>query len=134
MVDGKMQTGKSAEGTVAGPMPRRALDWTMRVWRPAGTMLAVALALLLTWHVVNGKNGLNAWHDKRTEDHRLQREIKDLGQENARLRERIERLTSDPEAVGMLAREKLHYVKSNEVIATLPPEPKAPAQAAPAGK
>ena len=129
-----MQAGKSAAGTVAGPMPRRALDWTMRVWRPAGTVLAVALALLLTWHVINGKNGLNAWHNKRTEDHRLQREIKDLEQENARLRERIQRLTSDPEAVGMLAREKLHYVKSNEVIATLPPQEKTPAQPAPAGK
>ncbi|MGA3071393.1 MAG: septum formation initiator family protein [Terracidiphilus sp.] len=134
MADGKMQAGTSAAGTVASPMPRRALDWTMRVWRPAGTVLAVALALLLTWHVINGKNGLNAWHDKRAEDHRLQREIKDLEQENARLRERIQRLTSDPEAVGMLAREKLHYVKSNEVIATLPPQEKTPAQPAPAGK
>ena len=134
MTGGKMQAEMNAAGMVTGPMPRRALDWTMRVWRPAGTVLAVALALLLTWHVINGKNGLNAWHDKRAEDHRLQREIKDLEQENARLRERIQRLTSDPEAVGMLAREKLHYVKSNEVIATLPPQEKTPAQPAPAGK
>jgi cell division protein FtsB len=134
MADGKMQVEKNAAGTVAGPMPRRALDWTMRVWRPAGTVVAVALALLLTWHVINGKNGLTAWHNQRSEDHRLQREIKDLEQENAALRERIERLKSDPEAVGMLAREKLHYVKSNEVIVTLPPGPQTQTQPAGAGK
>ena len=40
MVDGKMQAEKIPAGSGAGPMPRRALDWTMRVWRPAGTVLA----------------------------------------------------------------------------------------------
>jgi cell division protein FtsB len=134
MRDAKMQTEENAAGTVAGPMPRRALDWTMRVWRPAGTVVAVALALLLTWHVIDGKNGLSAWHNKRAEDHRLQREINDLERENASLRERIERLKSNPEAVGMLAREKLHYAKPNEVIVTLPPDPQTPAQPAAAGK
>jgi cell division protein FtsB len=134
MTGGKMQAEMNAAGMVTGPMPRRALDWTMRVWRPAGTVVAVALALLLTWHVINGKNGLNAWHNQRAEDHRLQREIEDLQQQNARLRERIERLKSDPEAVGMLAREKLHYAKPNEVIVTLSPEPQTPAQPGTAGK
>jgi cell division protein FtsB len=134
MAGGKMQREKNAAGMAAGPMPRRALDWTMRVWRPAGTVLAVALALLLTWHVINGKNGLTAWHNQRAEDHRLQREIEDLQQQNARLRERIERLKSDPEAVGMLAREKLHYAKPNEVIVTLPPEPPTQTQPGGAGK
>jgi len=134
MAGGKIQAERDAAGTVGGPMPRQALDWTMRVWRPAGTVVAVALALLLTWHAINGKNGLNAWHNQRAEDHRLQREIKDLQEQNARLRERIERLKSDPEAVGMLAREKLHYAKPNEVIVTLPPEQQTPAPPAAAGK
>ena len=134
MRDGKMQAGNGTAEMDDGPMPKRALDWTMRIWRPAGTVVAVGLALLLTWHVINGKNGLNAWHNKRAEDHRLQWEIKDLGHENARLRDRIERLRSDPEAVGMLAREKLHYVKSNEVIATLAPQEQTQAQPAGAGK
>lgn len=134
MVDTKMQDDKSAAETVADPMPRRALDWTMRVWRPAGTVVAVGLALLLTWHVINGKNGLTAWHNQRTEDRRLQREIKNLEQENAALRERIERLKSDPEAVAMLAREKLHYAKPNEVIVPLPPQEQEPAQPAATGK
>jgi hypothetical protein len=57
----------------SAPIPRRAIDWTLRVWRPAGTAVAIALALLLTWHVVNGKNGLTVWHKKRAEDQQLRR-------------------------------------------------------------
>ena len=129
-----MQAEKSAAGTAAGPMPKRALDWTLRVWRPAGTVVAVGLALLLTWHVINGPHGLSVWQQKRVEDRQLQREIKDLDGENARLRDRIERLKSDPEAMGILAREKLHYAKPNEIIVTLPSEPQGQTQTGGAGK
>ncbi len=83
-------------------------------------MVAVALALLLVWHVINGKNGLSVWQQKRAEDRQLRKEIDDLKQENARLRDRIERLKSDPDAIGQVAREQLHYAKPNEVIVTLP--------------
>ena len=134
MWDGKMQAERKTDGTVAGPMPKRALDWTLRVWRPAGTVVAVGLALLLTWHVINGKHGLTVWQQKRAEDRQLQREIKDIEQENAGLKERIERLKSDPEAMGILAREKLHYAKPNEVIVTMPAEPQVQAQPTGAGK
>ena len=129
-----MQAEKSAAGTVAGPMPKRALDWTLRVWRPAGTVVAVGLALLLTWHVINGQHGLSVWQQKRAEDRQLQREIKDLDGENAGLRERIDRLKSDPEAMGILAREKLHYAKPNEIIVTLPAEEQGQTQTGGAGK
>jgi len=50
----------------------------------------------------------------------LQREIKDLDQENTRLRDHIARLKSDPDAIEHEAREKLHYAKAGEVIYTLP--------------
>jgi cell division protein FtsB len=115
-------------------MPKRALDWTLRVWRPAGTVVAVGLALLLTWHVINGENGLTVWHKKRAEDQQLRREIQDLERENARLRDRIEHLKSDPEAIEHEAREKLHYAKPGEVIYALPAEPQTQAQPAGAGK
>jgi cell division protein FtsB len=134
MWDGEMQAEGTGADTVAGPMPKRALDWGLRVWRPAGTVVAVGLALLLTWHVINGKHGLTVWQQKRAEDRQLQREIKDLDQENAGLKVRIERLKSDPEAMGILAREKLHYAKPNEVIVTMPPAQQTPAQPAGTGK
>jgi cell division protein FtsB len=115
-------------------MPRRALDWSQRVWRPTGTLIAVVLALLLGWHVVNGKHGLSVWQQKRIEDRQLQKEITDLQQENARLRDRIERLKSDPNAIEHEAREKLHYAKPGEVIYTLPAQPQTQAQPAGTGK
>ncbi len=110
------------------PIPRRAIDWTLRVWRPAGTVVAISLALLLTWHVVNGKNGLTVWHKKRAEDKQLRREIDDLDQENARLRDRIEHLKNDPHAIEHEAREKLHYAKPGEVIYALPDQPQPQSQ------
>jgi len=103
----------------------------VRAWRPAGSVLAVALALLLTWHAVSGKHGLSVWQQKRLEDQQLRKEIDGLEQENARLRQRVEKLKTDPHAIELEAREKLHYAKSGEVIYTLPPDP-APTQ--PAGK
>ena len=35
-----------------------ALGWMQRLWRPAGTGVAVILALLVTWHVIYGNHGL----------------------------------------------------------------------------
>ena len=110
------------------PMPRRALDWSLRVWRPAGTAVAIGLALLLTWHVVNGKNGLTVWHKKRAEDQQLRKEIDDLQRENARLHDRIDHLKSDPNAIEHEAREKLHYARPGEVIYALPAAPQAGTQ------
>jgi len=83
-------------------------------------VLAVVLALLLTWHVINGEHGLSVWHQMRSEDRELQKDIKGLEQENGQLRLQIDRLQNDPEAIRHEARERLHYVGKDEVIYTLP--------------
>lgn len=103
--------------------------WTRRFWRPAGTLLAVLLALLVTWHVIDGKDGLSAWQRKRSEERQYQQEIDRLQKENAQLRDRIQRLQSDPDAIQHEAREELHYAKPGEVIYTLPAEPQGQAAA-----
>jgi len=82
--------------------------------------------------VINGKHGLQVWHQKRAEDQQLRKDIKELEQENADLRERIDRLKNSPDAIEHEAREKLHYAKPNEVIVAMPAE--APGQAAGMGK
>jgi cell division protein FtsB len=92
---------------------------TQQWWRPAGTAVAVLLALLVTWHVIHGQHGLSVWEQKRSEDRALQQEIQELQQENAQMRQQVERLKSDPEAIEREAREKLHYAKPGEVIVTL---------------
>jgi cell division protein FtsB len=97
----------------------RAQQW----WRPAGTAVAVLLALLVTWHVIHGQHGLSVWEQKRAEDHALQQEIKEIEQENAQMRQQVDRLKSDPEAIEREAREKLHYAKLGEVIYTLQDKP-----------
>jgi cell division protein FtsB len=112
---------------------KRVLEWARRAWRPAGTVVAVALAALLMWHVFNGKHGLSVWQQKRVEDRELQKEIKDVQQENAQLRQQIDRLKSDPDAIEHEAREKLHYAKPGEVIYALPAQPQDKPQPPPAG-
>jgi cell division protein FtsB len=132
MPDEKVQTEQSAAKTAPEPRPLRTrmFEWALRAWRPAGTAVAVALAGLIMWHVVNGRNGLSIWQQKRAEDHQLQKQIQDLQQENAQLRQRIGRLQSDPDAIEHEAREKLHYAKPGEVIYALPAPPADQAQPA----
>jgi cell division protein FtsB len=115
------------------PLRERAKDWVQRIWRPAGTGIAVILALLLTWHVIHGKHGLSVWHQERAEDKILQMQIQDLQTENASMKDRIEHLKSDPDAIEREAREKLHYAKPGEVIYTLPASA-TPTQQPPSGK
>ncbi len=136
MQDDLFEAGKkaAAEGDEHVPVPERALNFVQRAWRPAASVMAVALAVLLVWHGVTGKNGLLVWQQKRVEDQQLRKEIDGLNQENARLRDRVERLKTNPDAIGVVARDELHYAKPNEVIVTLPPEPQTPAQPAGTGK
>jgi cell division protein FtsB len=104
----------------------RAANWVQRIWRPAGTGLAVILALMLTWHVIHGKHGLSVWQHERAEDKLLQKQIQDLQNENASMKDHIEHLKSDPDAIEREAREKLHYAKPGEVIYALPATPQSP--------
>jgi len=122
---------ESAPAAPPSPLQKRLVAWALRTWRPAGTVVAVGLALLLTWHVIYGTHGLSVWQQKRAEDRALQREIQRLQQENAEMERQVERLQSDPDAIEREAREKLHYAKPGEVIYTLPD---APREQQPAGK
>jgi cell division protein FtsB len=124
MTDEKVEVKTQATERPSIPLNQRAYEFAQRAWRPAGTLLAVALAGLLMWHVVNGKNGVSVWRQKRAADHQLQQEIQQLQQENAHLRQHVDQLKSDPDAIEHEAREKLHYAKPNEVIVAMPPAPK----------
>ncbi len=116
-------------GSALGASTRALTD---RLWRPAGTGVAVILALLVTWHVIYGTHGLSIWQHKRAEDRALQQEIKNLQQENAQMRQQIDHLNSDPDAIEREAREKLHYAKPGEIIVNLSDTP--PAQQPPQAK
>ncbi|HEY1901211.1 MAG TPA: septum formation initiator family protein [Terracidiphilus sp.] len=134
MTDETVEVEKTEAKTVGVPLSKRAVAFTLRMWRPAGTGVIVCLALLLMGHVVNGKNGLTVWHQKRAEDQQLQKEIDKLQQENTQLQQHVDELKSDPDAIEHEAREKLHYAKPNEVIVALPPQPSGQGQTADPGK
>ena len=119
---------KEEAATEPLPLSHRSVIWMQQGWRPAGTVFAVLLALAIAWSVVNGKHGLSTWYQQRTQEKQLKHEIRDLQQENARLRQHVDRLKSDPDTIEHEAREKLHYAKPGEVIYTLPPDPQKPSQ------
>jgi cell division protein FtsB len=123
MQEENAQTAKATKNAPDVPLGQRAVNWAQRIWRPAGTSLAVALILLFGWGVVNGKHGLSAWQQQRVKDQQLRQEIEKLQQENAQLRAHVEHLKSDPNAIEHEAREQLHYAKPGEVIYTLQPQP-----------
>ncbi len=107
---------------------KQMIELARRGWRQVGTAVAVLLAALLMWHVINGKHGLSVWHQNHTQDRELQKQINDIQQENAQMRKQIDRLKSDPDAIEHEAREKLHYAKPGEVIYALPDVPPTPPQ------
>ncbi len=118
----------SVAASPRSPLHTRMVEWAQHAWRPAGTLVAIALTLLLGWGVVNGRHGLSSWQRQRAQEKRLQQEIQDLQKENDHLRHHIQRLKSDPDAIEHEAREELHYARPGEVIYTLPAAPQSQAQ------
>jgi cell division protein FtsB len=134
MHEGTLFSEKKEAANEPLPLRMRARGLVQQGWRPAGTVVALALTLAFGWSVINGKHGLSFWYQQRAEDKHLKREIQEMQQENAHLRSYIERLKSDPSAIEHEAREKLHYAKPGEVIFTLPEEPKTQERPAGSGK
>ncbi len=118
---------------VAKPMSRRErlAAWALRYRLPAVTVVAAAMALLLTWYVIYGRHGVSEWRQARAQDRALQAEIERLKKENAVMTRHVEQLKNDPDAIEREAREKLHYAKPGEVIYTLPAQESAPQTASP---
>lgn len=123
MDEDQAQTQSTGAAEDKPPLQVRALTWAQQIWRPAATSLAVVFILLFGWGVVNGKHGLSFWEQQRVKDKQLRQQIDDLQQENARLRQHVDHLKTDPGAIEHEAREQLHYAKPGEVIVTLPAQP-----------
>lgn len=107
-------TGKLPE--LAGAARDRIYLWRRR----AATFATGALALVMAYGVIFGHNGLTAFAHKREEAKVLQQQMQQLQKENDRLREHVNHLQNDPDAIEHEAREELHYTRSGEVIYTLP--------------
>lgn len=97
----------------------RAAGFAYRMRRRIATAAAVALAVLFGYHVIFGQNGVTAYQQKIVEDKELQKQIKELQDENARMKEHVDHLQNDPDAIEHEARARLHYARPGEVIYTL---------------
>ena len=88
--------------------------------RKVATGAAALLAIMVGYHVIFGQNGLTAYQGKRHDAHDLQTQMDALTRDNTRLRDHVDRLTNNPDAIEHEAREELHYTRPGEVIYTMP--------------
>jgi len=93
-----------------------------RQWLATGCV--AVFAGWLFYHVMFGANGMMAYRQKVNEYKHLQQEVQQAQAENERLRQRVNSLKTDPQAIEKEAREQLKYAKPGELIYVLPP-PKA---------
>jgi cell division protein FtsB len=91
--------------------------------RKFATTAALALVLMLGYHVVFGDNGLTTYQSKRHESADLARQIEALQVENAKLNTHDQLLKKDPNAITDAIHGRIHYVKPDEVIVTVAAAP-----------
>jgi cell division protein FtsB len=92
--------------------------FSRRQWLATGGV--AVLGGLLFYHVMFGANGMMAYRQKVNEHKRLQQEVRQAQAENERLRQRVNSLKTDPQAIEKEAREQLKYAKPGELIYVLP--------------
>ena len=111
------------------------MRWVLHITGPAMQHLlaarrqlaTVALACLAVWllvHAVVSPNGVMAYQKKKVEYRELQKEVKSLHEQNAKLEAQNDALkNNDPKAIEKEAREQLRYAKPGERVYVMP-EPK----------
>jgi cell division protein FtsB len=83
--------------------------------RRIGTGAAIAIAVLIAYHVVAGNNGITVYRQKIGEDKALAAEVKQLQRDNQRLQRHVNHLATDPDAIEFEAHKTLRYMKPNQV-------------------
>jgi cell division protein FtsB len=116
-------TYEAVKDVVQNPNVMRVAGFAYRMRRRIATAAAIALAVFLGYHVVFGQNGVTVYQQKRIEDKVLQKQIQQLQDENARMKDHVDHLQNDPDAIEHEARERLHYTRPGEVIYTLNDKP-----------
>ncbi len=100
-----------------------AKAWLYARRRKLATFGVGLLACVLGYHVMFGANGLVVYSQKKAESRQVQEQNRALQQQNQEMEEQIKKLKSDPQTIEKEAREKLHYVRPDEKIYSLPQKP-----------
>lgn len=119
---------------VQAPNFIRIAGFLYHMRRRIATAAAVALAVFLGYHVIAGQNGVTVYEQKRVEDKELQKQIRQLQDENARMKDHVDHLQNDPDVIEHEARSRLHYTRPGEIIYTLNDKAGDKAQPAPMAK
>jgi cell division protein FtsB len=85
-------------------------------------VVAVSLALALIYLVVDRGSGVSTWVRQRADLENSDEQIAELEAENARLKQEIESLQSDPFAIERAIREDLEYARAGETVIRLSDE------------
>ncbi len=109
---------------------RPAGNWFYRSRRRLATAAVSLVTAWLSLHVLFGANGMVIYKQKSAEYERLQKQVKDLQDENDHYTSQINDLKTNPDTLVREAREQLHYTRPGEVIYVAPPpRPQPPANA-----
>jgi len=92
----------------------------IRIRRKAAAALLVALTFPVAYKAIYGTHGYLAYRDEVAESHRLEAEINDLNQRNAKVEQSIKELKTDPATIEREARQQLKYVRPNDIVITIP--------------
>ena len=103
-------------------------ELVVRSQRKMATAIIGVLLCVIGYYAVFSANGLMDYQKKRRESQELDRQIKQLQQQNGGMEQTIKALKNDPQTIEKEARERLRYVRPGEVIYTLPTTAVAPAQ------
>jgi cell division protein FtsB len=90
--------------------------------RHATVLLALALLLLLLQDIF-GAHGVLAMRRSQKEVEQIQREIKQLNDQNCALKQKVNALKTDPKEIERIAREDMGLARQGEYIFKLGPKP-----------
>jgi cell division protein FtsB len=114
MLTGRTGNPEPGRGRLTARLRLATAEYAQR--RQAATAFALAVALLLGFHAMFGRNGIVNYETKRSEDRDLTRQIGAIQLENARLAEHVEHLKNDPDTIEREAHVRLRYAKPGQVI------------------
>jgi cell division protein FtsB len=107
-------TTHTQRGRLARRLAVATAAYTQR--RRFATVFAVVIAVLLGYHALFGVNGVVAYRAKRIEDRSLTQQLEKIKSENSRLKEHVDHLKNDPDAIEYEAHMRLRYTRPDQVI------------------
>jgi cell division protein FtsB len=126
-MDQHMKTNRKQEGEVKIDATQMSFFGQLRDFLHRNTIwFLVAGLVLLVLQDVLGTHGVLAMHHSMKQSAEIQKEIKQLDQDNQKLQGRVQSLKTDPSAIERIAREDMGLARPGEYIFKIQPKPGEP--------